>query len=85
MKKIVAIILTLVVLLTTVTGGSANSQENGYVLEINGEQTEYTSVIFNDIHYVPMRKVFEILGANIDDLRAGDILRVENRITRKED
>lgn len=65
MKKIIAIILTLVVVLTTVTGGSANSQENGYVLEINGEQTEYTSVIFNDIHYVPMRMIFEKMGSSV--------------------
>ena len=62
MKKIIAIIISLVVSFTTV---SASAQENGYALEINGEMTQYSSVVFNDIHYVPMRMILEKMGASV--------------------
>ena len=48
---------------------NAVSQENnfqdGFVIEINGESTDYTSIIYNNTHYVPMRMVFEKMGASI--------------------
>lgn len=39
--------------------------QRGYAIEINGEETEFTSVISDDTHYVPMRIVFEKMGAQI--------------------
>ncbi len=43
----------------------ANGQECGYVIEFNGEVTDSTSIIHNNTHYVPMRMIFEKMGAAV--------------------
>ena len=41
------------------------SAEAGFVIEFNGEVSEGLSVVINGEHYVPMRYVFEKMGASI--------------------
>lgn len=69
MKKKLAIIITCIVFITSFTSVSANYQDfnaqPGFMIEFNGESTDYTSVIYNNTHYVPMRIVFEKMGASI--------------------
>lgn len=69
MKKRLAVILTFVVLITSFTCVSAIYQNfyanSGFVIELNGETTDETSVIINDTHYVPLRSVFEKMGATV--------------------
>lgn len=65
MKKTLSIIITCFLIVTSIVCVYAAYQERGYVIEINGEPTEYTSVIKNDTHYVPMRMVFEKMGASV--------------------
>ncbi len=40
-------------------------EENGFQIAINGQMTEYVSVVRGDIHYVPLRPVFEKAGARV--------------------
>ena len=67
MKKILAIIMICVVFITSLTFTGASCEElNGqksYAIELNGEATDYTFVTCNDTHYVPLRGIFEKLGA----------------------
>ncbi len=69
MKKILAIILICVVFITSLTFIGASCEEsdvqNSYAIELNGEATDYTFVICNDTHYVPLRGIFEKLGASV--------------------
>ena len=69
MKKQLAIIMACIVFITTFTCDSVNCEgfnvQSGFAIEFNGEVTDYTSVIYNNTHYVPMRKVFEKLGAYV--------------------
>ena len=98
MKKRLAIIIACIVFVTSLTCVSAISNniiaKQGFVIGINGEATDYTSVINNDTHYVPLRMVFEKMGASVfyrsSDrqvlalTRDGDIIRHivgDNKIT----
>ncbi len=69
MKKMSAIILVCVVFIISLTCVKATSQDidvqSGFVININGVGTGYTSVICNNKHYLPIRKVFEIIEANV--------------------
>ena len=69
MKKRLAIIIACIVFVTSLTCVSAISHniiaQRGFVIGINGEATDYTSVINNDTHYVPLRMVFEKMGASV--------------------
>ena len=67
MKKIFAVILICIVFITSLTCAKAASQDvgvqSGFEIIINGVETDYTSVIFDNTHYLPLRKVFEIMDA----------------------
>ncbi len=68
MKKRLAIILTCIILITSLCGISVYGQEinaPGFAIEFNGEATDCTSVIYNDTHYIPLRAVFEKMGASV--------------------
>ena len=69
MKKHLVIIVVCIIFLTTLLNTGAFSQDfdvqQGFVIEINGDITDYNSVIYNDTHYVPLRMVFEKLGAYV--------------------
>jgi len=69
MKKQFAIIIACIVFITSLTCFSVFSQvansQRGFAIEFNGEETEYTSVVRNDTHYVPMRMIFEKMGAAV--------------------
>ena len=86
MKKRLAIIMACILFVTSLTIVSATGYLNkGYTIELNGVETEYTSVVYDEIHYVPMRMIFEKMGAyvfyrNTDRhvlvlTRDGDIIR----------
>ncbi len=64
-KKFLVAIITCI-LSVTLSGGLAyanGNRQNGFVIEFNGEVTDRTSVICNNTHYVPMRMIFEKMGA----------------------
>lgn len=67
MKKHLAIFLTFIVLFASSVCVGANNEdfkiEQGFAIEFNGELTGYTYLISNDIHYVPLRIIFEKMGA----------------------
>lgn len=64
MKKYLSLILVCVICFTTLSvGATAYEFQSGAVITINGENTELSSVIYNNTHYVPMKKVLEKLGA----------------------
>lgn len=63
MKKKLTGIMACVLFITSFSCLGAFCRENGFAIEFNGEKTGYTSVILNNIHYVPMRAVFEKMGA----------------------
>ncbi len=69
MKKQSAIIIACVLLMITSICVQANGQElhhkKGSVIEVNGEITDSVYVICNDIHYVPVRMIFEKMGAAV--------------------
>lgn len=69
MKKWLAIIMTFILFTTYLPAVSASTQninaQSGFVIVFNGVATDYTSVICNNTHYVPMRKVFEKMGTVI--------------------
>lgn len=68
MKKSLAIVLAFVVLVTSFNCISVLGQEidsQGLAVELNGVATGYATIVYNDIHYVPLRKVFEELGARV--------------------
>lgn len=69
MKKRFAIIMVciLIIMSSVCVSASAdgfNSQE-GFAIEFNGEATGYVSIICNNTHYVPLRAVFEKMGASV--------------------
>lgn len=39
--------------------------QSGYAIEFNGEATGYNSVVIGNVHYVPMRMIFEKMGASV--------------------
>ena len=65
MKKIAQIILMCIVLGTSLTCFNAAGQDtpvqSGFGINFNGAPTGYTSVIRDDKHFLPMRKVFELM------------------------
>ncbi len=69
MKKRLSAFLMYIVLLSALVGVGVKCQEvnavNGFVIEFNGEPTDYSSIILNDTHYVPIRPVFEKMGAYV--------------------
>lgn len=65
MKKKLTGIMACVLFITSFSCLGAFCRENGFAVEFNGEETGYTSVILNNIHYVPMRAVFEKMGAAV--------------------
>lgn len=69
MKKRILIIMMCVACVLSSMYVFATAQEidveNGFAIVINGELTEYTSVIYDDIHYLPVRAVFEKIGAYV--------------------
>ncbi|MBQ2897736.1 MAG: D-alanyl-D-alanine carboxypeptidase family protein [Clostridia bacterium] len=69
MKKLLAMIMTSIIFVTSLTCVSVSCQEFetrlGFVVEFNGETIDSASVIINNTHYVPLRKVFEKMGAYV--------------------
>ncbi len=68
MKKWLATILTCIIFITTLTYVSAtylSVNTQGYEVSFNGEPAGYTSVIRDNTHYVPMRSIFEKMGASV--------------------
>lgn len=69
MKKLLVMIMTCIIFVTSLTCASVSCQELetqlGFVVEFNGETIDSTSVIINNTHYVPFRKVFEKMGAYV--------------------
>ncbi|MBE7015388.1 MAG: hypothetical protein E7417_01000 [Ruminococcaceae bacterium] len=67
MKKLLVIIFTSLVMFSTCV--SANYQYSdtqiGYAILFNGEVTGDTSVVLNDVHHVPLRRIFEKMGAHV--------------------
>lgn len=64
MKKSIAIIMMCVMLILPSVCISAMGQESVtyYNITFNGESTGYVAFMDNGVYYVPMRKVFEMLG-----------------------
>lgn len=67
MKKLIAVIIAILAAYSTCAGASYQDAgiQSGYEVLFNGETTEYTSVVLNDVHHVPLRKVFEVMGARV--------------------
>ena len=68
MKKRLTVILACIVLIASficVSAFTLGFGDKGFEIQFNGEDTGYTSVVHNDKHFVPMRKIFEKLGAQI--------------------
>ena len=68
MKKRIAIIVACtVIFIASLTCAQADYREivSGPAIAFDGEVTECTSVVLDDTHYVPLRKVFEKLGAAV--------------------
>lgn len=69
MKKRLAIIIMCIVFISSLTCVVATYDDlytqSGFVIEFNGEETDYKTIICNDTHYVPLRMVFERLGASV--------------------
>lgn len=89
MKKWLSIMLTLIACIPYLTFAGATTEdtaiESGFEITFNGEMLDCTSVIYNNKHYVPLRNVFEKMGATVfyrsrDSLvlalsRDGDMIR----------
>ncbi len=69
MRKLLVLLLTCVVLCTSFAGLEVNAQvsngQAGFVIAINSSAIGYKSVVYNNAHYVPLRKVFEKMGAHV--------------------
>ncbi|MEE1043605.1 MAG: D-alanyl-D-alanine carboxypeptidase family protein [Clostridia bacterium] len=68
MKKWLAVIMMCMLVISSLTLVYATYRGNlndGYAIEINGESTEYTSIVSDGTHYVPMRMIFEKMGAYV--------------------
>lgn len=62
---IIMCILFIIPLTCVISTAQEYNTQTGFAIEINGEVTEYTSIIHNNTHYVPMRMVFEKMGAHV--------------------
>ena len=102
MKKHLPLIMACVIFIMSFTLINADywNAQSGFVIELNGEaiSEDATSVVLNNTHYVPLRAVFEKLGASVfyrsSDKqilalsRDGDIIRHivgDNKITVNEE
>ena len=69
MKRRLSLFLVCILILNMVAFVCATceeiSAEAGFVIEFNGEVSEGLSVVINGEHYVPIRYVFEKMGASI--------------------
>lgn len=68
MKKRLAVILAFVIFISSFACVGASGQEYaqyGFTVGFNGVATDYASVVIGGTHYVPLRKVFEQLGAHV--------------------
>ncbi|MBO5407808.1 MAG: D-alanyl-D-alanine carboxypeptidase family protein [Clostridia bacterium] len=67
MKKTIAVLITAFLVATSLTGVSANAQESviqlGFPIVFNAMPTDTTSIIYDNLHYVPMRSFCEMMGA----------------------
>jgi len=68
MKKKMIIIFVIIVIFTLLISISTNCQQvntqQGFAIEFNSEGID-TSVIYDDVHYVPIRTVYEKMGAHV--------------------
>lgn len=67
-KRILTIIMCVASFLFSMYAGAISEgtdSECGLPIVINGQVTEYTSVVLNDTHYLPVRPVFEKIGARV--------------------
>lgn len=87
-KKVLIIMMCMLFIMRLTCIAETSKEYNtecGFVIDFNGETTDYSSIIYNNTHYVPMRIVFEKMGAyvfyrNRDSqilalLRNGDMIR----------
>ena len=69
MKKRLAIIIICALFFISSVCVVANNEEfttkPGFAIEFNGDKTGYMSVILNNTHYVPIRVIFEKMGATV--------------------
>ncbi|MBE7031285.1 MAG: hypothetical protein E7409_07705 [Ruminococcaceae bacterium] len=69
MKKRLTSIIICMALVVSLGCVEASAQEErvqcGFAIALNAEPTDETSVIYNQTHYVPMRTVFERMGAYV--------------------
>jgi len=69
MKKWLSIFIICVVFTTYLTDVIASEQrdniQSGFMIEFNGEYSDYSGVISDNTHYVPLRRVFEKMGSVI--------------------
>ena len=69
MKKMLAMMLVCIMFITSLVCVKAMGEyadvKNGFAINFNGMATGYTSVIRNDTHFLPMRKIFETMEANV--------------------
>ncbi len=69
MKKWLAFIIACVVGMVSFAGVGAAYQnlraQSGFAITFNGTPTNANSIIYNNTHYVPLRKVFEAMGAAV--------------------
>lgn len=69
MKKTVAIIIICTMFLTTFSCvgvyGQKSDIQSGFEIVLNGVKTDYNSVIHGQTHCVPMRGIFETMGASV--------------------
>ncbi len=67
-KRILIIMICVACMLSSMYAGATSQtveEESGFAIVINGEMTDYTSVICNNTHYLPARMVFEKIGAYV--------------------
>ena len=69
MKKQISIIIVCFVFVSSLPCVGANCQDinvmPGVEVYFNGETTDAISIVFNNTHYVPMRMIFEKMGATV--------------------
>ena len=70
MKRLLAIIMTFIIFIISLSCVNVSSQEKettqiGFAIEFNCEAIDRSSIIINNTHYVPLRRVFEKMGAYV--------------------
>ncbi len=67
-KRILIIMMCVACVFSSMCAGATSEEidtECGFPIVINGQMTEYTSVVLNNTHYLPARMVFEKIGARV--------------------